>query len=382
LGLTAPTFVSAGDPGNDWDYDAWVKVVALFDAILGGWMANRNVLINGCARVWQRGTSFTSATTPANNDDTYLADHVLLLSDGNDIIDCSQETTTVPTGAYASFKLDVETANKKFGLLFPVEARDAARLIGGNAVASFEARKGGSNATAETLRAAIISWQGTADSITSDVVSAWGAAGTNPTLAANWTYETTPQNLTLTTSFVKFDEDNGLSGAIDTASTKQFALFIWCDDTDATVGDLLYIGNVQVESGLVATDFEHRPFADELIRCQRYFCKSYPYATSPGAASATAGALSFSSGGVGLVYQAFGVTRFPVEMRASPTIVLYNPNDGNTTNAIRDISANADHPAQVVALTGAGGFTPRLNNSAPAASMNLMTTHYTAVAEL
>lgn len=234
-------------------------------------LAGRNVILNGCARVWQQGTSFTSASTPANNDDTYLADQVILLSDGNDIIDFSQETTVVPTGAYASFKLDVETANKKFGLLFPVEARDAARLIGGNMVASFEARKGGSNATAETLRAAIISWQGTADAITSDVVSAWEAAGTNPTLAANWTYETTPQNLTLTTSFQKFDEDDGLAGAIDTASTKQFAVFIWCDDADATVADLIYISKVQLEAGLVATEFEHRPLGEETWKCRRYF---------------------------------------------------------------------------------------------------------------
>lgn len=238
---------------------------------LASLMPNRNVLLNGCARVWQMGTSFTSATTPANNDDTYLADQVILLSDGNDIIDFSQELTVKPDGAYASFKLDVETANKKFGLLFPVEARDAARFIGGNMVASFEARKGGSNATAETLRAAIISWQGTADAITSDVVSAWEAAGTNPTLAANWTYETTPQNLTLTTSFQKFDEDNGLAGAIDTASTKQFAVFIWCDDTDATVTDLIYISKVQLEAGLVATAFEHRPLGEETWKCRRYF---------------------------------------------------------------------------------------------------------------
>ena len=77
----------------------------------------RNALMNGCFRVWQRGTSFTSATTPANNDDTHLADRWCLLSDGNDILDVSQETTTVPTGNYAAAKLDVETANKRAGLV-------------------------------------------------------------------------------------------------------------------------------------------------------------------------------------------------------------------------------------------------------------------------
>jgi hypothetical protein len=311
-------------------------------AELASMMPNRNVLLNGCARIWQQGTSFDSTTTPANNDDTYLADQVILLSDGNDIIDFSQETTTKPDGAYAAFKLDVETANKKFGLLFPVEARNAARLINGNAVASFEARKGGSNATAETLRAAIISWQGTADSITSDVVSAWGSAGTNPTLVSNWTYETTPENLTLTTSFQKFDEDNGLAGAIDTASTKQFALFIWCDDTDATVGDLIYIGKVQLEAGLVATPFDHRDRTHELLACQRYFCR-------------------LASGWTGTWLDANNAIiggRFPVAMRAAPTASLNTtaPQIAELGVANRTGSASAIVNAGTITTTGVGAM--------------------------
>lgn len=327
---------------------------------LASLMPNRNVLINGCARVWQYGGGpWTSATTPANNDDTYLADQVILLSDGNDIIDFSQETTVKPTGAYASFKLDVETANKKFGLLFPVEARDAARLIGGNAVASFQARKGDANATAETLRAAIISWQGTADSITSDVVSAWESAGTNPTLAANWTYETTPQNLTLSTSFVKFDEDDGLSGVIDTASTKQFALFIWCDDADATVGDLIYISQVQVEAGLIATSFEHRPYSEEIRLCLRYFELMGPGVVGEWLTSSTVMLAGMCS----------------VQKRAQPTVTL-----NSTTPVVTEVGVanrtGSSSTVSVAASTTARGFSTLVLDgfsSATAGKMAMMT---------
>lgn len=230
--------------------------------------AYANLIINPQFSVAQRGTTFDSTTTPANNDDTYLLDRWILLSDGNDTVDVSQETTTVPDGAFTAIKLDVETANKKFAIFQPLEQKDCASLVGGVVSASFEARAGGSNATVDKLRAAIISWQGTADSITSDVVSSWGAEGANPTLATNWTYESTPADLTLTTSFQQFTIENA---SIDTASTKQFGLLIWCDNSDGTVADTVFIGNVQMVEGAQApSQFLARNYQLETAMCRRY----------------------------------------------------------------------------------------------------------------
>src|SRR5690606_11621451 len=154
--------------------------------------------------VAQRGTSFTAATVIANSDDKYLLDRWCLLSDGNDIVDVSQETTVIPAQGRSAIKFDVETANKKFGIIQFIEADNASHVIGDVVSLSFKARKGGSNATLETLRAAVIAWDGTKDTVTSDVVSAWNAAGSNPTLVTNWTYENTPSNLTLTDSYQSF----------------------------------------------------------------------------------------------------------------------------------------------------------------------------------
>jgi len=221
---------------------------------------NRNYVTNGQASVSTRGTTFDSTTTPANNDDTILFDGIRLLSDGNDIADVSQETTTVPTGAYSAIKFDQETANKQWACLHVLSAADSAAMIGSTASLSFSARKGGSNATLETLRAAVISWTGTADSVTTDVVATWNGAGTDPSLATNWTYENTPSDLTLTTSYQTFSIANV---SIDTSSTANVAVLIWLDDTDATVADTAFITNIKLEKGTSVTAFDPRLFNEE-----------------------------------------------------------------------------------------------------------------------
>ena len=230
--------------------------------------SNNNLLINGDFRIGQRGTSFTSATTPANSDDTYLFDRWNQVSDGNDIADYSQETTIKPDGCYSALKIDQETGNKQWGIVQVLEARDAQALINGTASLSFKARKGASNVTVEKLRAAIISWKSTADSVTSDVVGTWAGAGTNPTLATNWEYENTPSDLTLTDGFQEFKIENV---SIDATSAANVAVFIWLDDTDGTVGDLVYISAVKLEKNEKATPFKPRPFVEEEGLAQRFF---------------------------------------------------------------------------------------------------------------
>src|SRR3990167_5539313 len=89
----------------------------------------RNALINGAMMVAQRGASFTSATTPANSDDTYLLDRWILLSDGNDIVDVDQ-STDAPTNGLNSIGLVVETIDKKFGILQIIEQKNCIGLIG------------------------------------------------------------------------------------------------------------------------------------------------------------------------------------------------------------------------------------------------------------
>jgi hypothetical protein len=253
-----------GDP-EDLDADEARVVITADGSPFAGF---RNHIINGAMMVAQRGTSFTSATTPANNDDTYLLDRWTLLSDGNDIVDVTR-ATDAPTDGLNSIGLDVETVNKKFGIIQFIEQKNCIGLIGNTVTLSFKARAS-SIAKLDNVKAAIIAWSGTADSVTSDVVSAWGSEGTNPTLVANWTYENTPANLGVTTSWATYQ----VTATIDTASAKNVAVMIWSDVTDTTLGDFLYITDVQLEIGSVATPFERRPYGTELALCHRYYYRT------------------------------------------------------------------------------------------------------------
>jgi hypothetical protein len=224
-----------------------------------------NRIINGGFQVAQRGTSFTSGS---NDDDTYNLDRWYVLSDGNDIVDITQ-TTTVPTDAAKnSIGLDVETVDKKFGIAQIIENVNCVDAIGGAVTLSFQA-KVSATTDLDNVKCAIVAWSGTADTVTSDIISAWGVEGTNPTLIASATYENSPANLNVTTSFATYS----VTATVDTASTTNLILFIWSDVTTTTLGDFLYITNVQLEKGSTASSFAYENYGDTLQKCQRYYQK-------------------------------------------------------------------------------------------------------------
>jgi len=81
-----------------------------------------------------------------------------------------------------------------------------------------------------------------------------------------------------------------------------------------TNGATFYITGVQLERGSVASSFEFRPFGTELALCQRYFCKSAPIGT----AILLSGLGAFTSAATEVTVQ------FPVPMRATPTVTVYD----------------------------------------------------------
>jgi hypothetical protein len=270
---------------------------------------NKNYLINGGFAIAQRGTSFTASN---NNDDAYTLDRWYILSDTNDVIDVTQDTTTIPADGQFAIALDVETVNKKFGIATIIENKDVVGLIGNTVTFSFKA-KVSSTTKLDNVKAAIVSWSGTADTVTSDIISAWNVEGTNPTLIANATYENSPVNLNLTTSYATYS----VSGAIDTASAKNIILFIWSDVTDTTLGDFLYISQAKLELGSSATSFVYAggTLAGELAACQRYFVKF-------GDSNQNYGVMSW-----GQAYSTTHVMSFvplPVTMRIKPQSITFS----------------------------------------------------------
>jgi hypothetical protein len=303
--------------------------VALGDsATVGG---ASNALINGDMVIWQRGTDITAASTPVtNNDDTYVMDRWILLSDGNDIVDVKRDPTGVEGGSEWDCQLEVETVDKKFGIVQIIESNNCHELIGGKASLSFYAKVAGSGKL-DNVKAAIVSWAGTVDSPTSDIVSAWGAEDTNPTLATSWTYENTPANLNVTTSMAEYKIENI---DIDTSNTKNVAVFIWSDVTDTDADDSLHITDVQLTPTESAVAFDRKPISQTASDCERYYETSMSWGTVGqyagqqvvmGVGSATDGAATGAAGG----------NRFNTRKRATPTVTLYHQ-DG-TSGAVYTI---------------------------------------------
>src|SRR5574343_151483 len=335
-------------------------------------MPNRNLLINGCFRVNQRVTIFTSATTPANSDDTYLLDRWYIISDGNDIVDVTQSTERPTTKFLKAVALDVETTNKKFGIVQVIENQNAEYVIGDTVVFSFYA-KVSSTTKLDNVKAAIVSWSSTADSVTSDLISAWGNENVNPTLAANWTFENTPANLSVTTSWARYS----VSAAIDTASTTNVAVMIWSDVTDTTAGDFLYITGCQLELGSSPTTFEYRPISTEIDLCQRYYEKSFNMGNAPAQNAGAAGASHSVQATAQSTTCYFSEVYFKTRKRIAPSsITTDNPSAANAQ--IRDISSAADWSGTTAVNLGETGFSLYGTTAAGSAAGYGAAIHWTA----
>jgi len=275
----------------------------------------RQALINGNFDVWQRATSFVAG---ANNNDVYTADRWNLISDGNDAVDISQETTEVPEGSSSSMKLDVETS-KRFGIVQFLEFKDAKKLKGKTVSLSFKVK----SANISAIRAAVLSWAGTADTLTSDIVSAWAD---NPTWAANWTEENVPADLAVTSEWTTVKIEGIV---LDSATINNLAIALWLPNQE-TIGDIIYISQIQLNVGSIALPFQPKSYEEELRACQRYY--EYDYGNSASAWSgATLSGATFISSRVG----------FMVAKRISPTMTIANGTQINFPAAASTVNAKS-----------------------------------------
>ena len=270
--ISSPTGLVKSDVGLgnvDNTSDANKPVSSAQRTAINAMQGFKNLLHNGGFQVAQRGDGpFTSVTAIVNNDDSYLLDGCIFLANGADTCDVSRVADTDFVSGW-KIRLDVETGNRRFGVLLPVEKALIQKCrYTGKASVQFKAKRTGMSLA--NVRAYLLSWNSTANAITSDVISAWGSAGGDPTFVANWTAENAASNLAVGTTVATYKIENI---AVDTSGVTNLALLIISDPTTTTVGDFLDIGDVQVEEGAVATDYEHRPMQIDEKLCKRYLRK-------------------------------------------------------------------------------------------------------------
>ena len=306
-------------------------------------VATRNALINGSMMVSQR-----RGTSSVSGDDIYLTDRWIGLTEDPFLTGWAQDLSDVPTGSYAVLGAASTFTPSKIGVCQIIEQRNCAHLVGGSVVLSFKA-KVTDDARFATMKAAILSWDGAADAVTSDIISSWNGAGTAPTFAANWTLENTPADLGVTESWAAYS----VTASIDTPSTKNIAVFIWSDDHEisATFG----VTDVQLEAGTSPTAFERVSIQDEIDRCQRYYVSATPIGEG-GYASAGGQAGRMTAG-----------IQLPTTMRVAPTITFSSQAYGNGSGLNASI------------ITDRGFFA---NATSSAAGSCYWTANYAADAEL
>jgi len=375
--LSRDTILTSTNSGSAISLSGTAQVIVTASAEdLEGRTKGYNFLSNGGMRIWQRGTSLAGGTSNAN--DVYTADRWILLSGdsggkSNDVVDVSRDTSDRPDGAYASYKMDVQTASKKFGICQILEARDSGPLLGKIVTLSFYAKVNSAAAgRLDNIKAVILSWSSTADTVTSDVVSGWGAEDTTPTWATNWTAENTPANIGVTTSWARCS----VSGTIDTSSATNVAVLIWSDGFTGTVSDTLHLANVKLEIGDVASDYSEVPLGEDLIRCSRYFRKSFAIDTTPAQNAGTVNVLATQGFSATTNAMSMTVDLYPV-MFASPTVTTYNPSAAN--NQWRNASNSSDIPSATI---GVGSSSFGLYIAGAATVGHTYYIHYTAEAEL
>jgi hypothetical protein len=145
-----------------------------------------------------------------------------------------------------------------------------------------------------------------------------------------------------------------------------------------TNGATFYITGVQLEKGSTATSFDYRPYGTELQLAQRYYQKSYPVDVVPNTSSD-----SCVNGVIMAGYSATrcrGGLRFPVQMRATPTMVSYGLFSGSTGQGYNFSTDGTISSGVSIASANTAGFpevtTPTLTTG------NIVGVNYTASAEL
>jgi len=280
-------------------------------------LSNRNLVINGAMQVAQRGTSETGVTSSryADAPDRYK---ITVVSGGTWT---ASQTTTAPSGFSNSYKLECTATSTNTAMAVRLEHRFEGQNLQ-------QLKRGAASAENVTLSFWVrSSTTGTYIANLTDIDNTRQISQSYTISAADtWEYKT----LTFTgdTSGV-LDNDNAQSLRIEwwlaagtdyTSGTLQTS---WAARVDAnqavgqenlaaTANNDWYITGVQLEVGEQDTPFEHRSFADELARCQRY------YETGRFSFKVPTEGVSNLASGIG------GYHSFVTTKRAAPTLTSSN----------------------------------------------------------
>ena len=315
---------------------------AVYDS---GALSNRNLVINGACQVAQRGTS----TTGIGASSVFgSVDRFQVASGTTGRVTMAQDSVTDLAGFTKCIKISCTTArtpsaSELMFLRYAWEGHDLQSISKGTASAkptkiSFYVKASGvfnmacelydadNNRHISQLFATSTSWNRIELDIPADTTGAYGNDTGPGLLMQLWFHGGT-------------DRTSGtLPSAWETKSsnTNQAA---GIDNFLSSTSNELYFTGLQYEIGTEATPFEHRSFSDDLTLSQRYYNRSYPYGIATAATDNDSPIHHMSIGGS---YNIIGQFFHPRDMRAAPTVVIYNPLNGTVNQLKGDSSSFAN----------------------------------------
>ena len=330
-----------------------------FDLVRAG---RRNLIINGDMRIWQRsnGNAVTGATGLKFGPDRWMFEEgcgqlVTVLTRSTD--------TPLDQGFKYSFQLSPSTAES--GL----DAGDFAQYM--YFVEGYDfapAQWGTINAKPCTLSFWLKTNCGGQHYVSFNSFSGVDTWGTSIRSTANvWEYHviTVPPPMTgswNTTNSRGLEIRIGLmrSGNVTQANSEQWyhggsnyngfadAHSDWAFNTS----NIAYLTGVQLEIGSQATPFEHRPYAEELALCQRYYWKLSNGANNPGAQ------WLYMIGDAGNLQYRRATVNHPVPMKGSPSVT--NISVTNTGSSV-GVQFNGTHSTTIYVNGMGNGITEVTN---------------------
>lgn len=249
--LTGLSLASSADISSaDSILSALGKLQAQLDVVGAADVFLRNRLINGGFSINQRG-----ATSVA--DDRYCLDRWYVLTETGNVTVAQQ--TDQENGTPFNIRLtQPDVSAKQLGLAQIIEAINSKDLRGSTATLKFRVR----SSVSQQINYAVLEWSGTADSVTSDVISAWAGS---PTYVANITERAKG---TITPSANTWTDATALNAAIN-AATNNVIVLIW-SNADMVQNATLDIARVVFQEGSSASFKYPDPYA-ERRRAQHYY---------------------------------------------------------------------------------------------------------------
>jgi len=235
---------------------------------------NSNVLCNGDMRIAQRDTSFVSPSSG------YLLDRWVWYGAGGYAHTFTQDTdhpeyATTSQLNKRSLKMDNTTADASvaaadyFLMSYALEGHDFAPLYGDYMTLSFwiKATKTGTNTVSFQNNAVDRTYIVEFDVLASDTWEYKTVTISMTESSGTWLYTT---SVGLWINFCFMAGSNNHSTADQWNSDGKFATSNQVNHNDSTSNNI-WLTEVKLEAGSVATPFVYRPVAEELALCQRYY---------------------------------------------------------------------------------------------------------------